>query len=216
MTRRRHRPAGSAAVVALLLLLPGLLAGCDRPRARYAGIASTVSTREQSGADAVRDFHSVRGYRPTAVPVRLQIPAIGVDTGLLRLGKAKDGTVDVPSGPHRWEEAGWYAGEGGTRPGDPGSAVILGHVDSTSGPAVFYRVRELRRGDQVKVVTADGSVVRFSVDRVEQYPKTRFPTADVYYPTLTPKLRLVTCGGSFDRASHHYRSNVIAFATLDR
>jgi hypothetical protein len=216
MTRRRHRPAGSAAVVALLLLLPGLLAGCDRPRARYAGIASTVSTREQSGADAVRDFHSVRGYRPTAVPVRLQIPAIGVDTGLLRLGKAKDGTVDVPSGPHRWEEAGWYAGEGGTRPGDPGSAVVLGHVDSRSGPAVFYRVRELRRGDRVEVTTADGTVFRFTVDRVEQYPKTRFPTADVYYPTLTPKLRLVTCGGSFDRASHHYRSNVIAFATLDR
>jgi hypothetical protein len=216
MTRRRHRPAGTAAVVALLLLLPGLLAGCERPRARYAGIASTVSTREQSGADAVRDFHSVRGYRPTAVPVRLQIPAIGVDTGLLRLGKAKDGTVDVPSGPHRWEEAGWYAGEGGTRPGDPGSAVVLGHVDSRSGPAVFYRVRELRRGDRVEVTTADGTVFRFSVDRVEQYPKTRFPTADVYYPTLTPKLRLVTCGGSFDRASHHYRSNVIAFATLDR
>ena len=215
MTRRRHRPAGTAAVVALLLL-PGLLAGCERPRARYAGIASTVSTREQSGADAVRDFHSVRGYRPTAVPVRLQIPAIGVDTGLLRLGKAKDGTVDVPSGPHRWEEAGWYAGEGGTRPGDPGSAVVLGHVDSRSGPAVFYRVRELRRGDRVEVTTADGTVFRFTVDRVEQYPKTRFPTADVYYPTLTPKLRLVTCGGSFDRASHHYRSNVIAFATLDR
>jgi hypothetical protein len=77
-------------------------------------------------------------------------------------------------------------------------------------------VRELRRGDRVEVTTADGTVFRFTVDRVEQYPKTRFPTADVYYPTLTPKLRLVTCGGSFDRASHHYRSNVIAFATLDR
>jgi hypothetical protein len=215
MTRRRHRPAGTAAVVALLVL-PGLLAGCERPRARYAGIASTVSTREQSGADAVRDFHSVRGYRPTAVPVRLQIPAIGVDTGLLRLGKAKDGTVEVPSGPHQWDMAGWYAGEGGTRPGDPGSAVVLGHVDSRSGPAVFYRVRELRRGDRVEVTTTDGTVLRFTVDRVEQYPKTRFPTADVYYPTLTPKLRLVTCGGSFDRSSHHYRANVIAFASLDR
>jgi hypothetical protein len=215
MTGRRHRPAAAAAVVALLLL-PGLLAGCDRPRARYAGIASTVPTREESGADAVREFHSVRSYRPTAVPVRLRIPAIGVDTGLLRLGKAKDGAVDVPSGPHQWDMAGWYAGEGGTRPGDPGSAVVLGHVDSRSGPAVFYRVRELRRGDQVKVTTADGTVLRFAVDRVEQYPKTRFPTADVYYPTLTPKLRLVTCGGSFDFEHHHYRSNVIAFATLSR
>jgi hypothetical protein len=173
-----------------------------------------VTTRAQSGADAVRDFHSVRNYRPTAVPVRLQIPAIGVDTGLLRLGKAKDGTVDVPRGPHQWDQAGWYAGEGGTLPGDPGSAVILGHVDSRSGPAVFYRVRELRRGDQITVTTADATVLRFTVDRVEQYPKTRFPTADVYYPTLTPKLRLVTCGGSFDFVARHYRSNVIAFATL--
>ena len=120
----------------------------------------------------------------------------------------------MPSGPHRWEEAGWYAGEGGTRPGDPGSAVLLGHVDSTAGPAVFYRLRELRPGDRVEVVRADGSTVRFAVDRTEQYPKTRFPTDDVYYPTLTPALRLVTCGGSFDATAGHYRSNVIVFATL--
>ena len=79
---------------------------------------------------------------------------------------------------------------------------------------MVYRVRELRRGDQITVTTADATVLRFTVDRVEQYPKTRFPTADVYYPTLTPKLRLVTCGGSFDFVARHYRSNVIAFATL--
>jgi hypothetical protein len=201
-----------AAVAAALLLLAGVLAGCDRPRARYAGISSTSTT--ESGAEAVRGFYSVRNYRPTVAPVRLQIPAIGVDTGLMRLGKLADGTVDVPGGPHKWDQAGWYAGEGGSLPGDPGSAVILGHVDSKSGPAVFYRLRELRRGDQIKVTTADGTVYRFTVDRVEQYPKTRFPTADVYYPTLTPKLRLVTCGGSFDQATHHHRANVIAFATL--
>ena len=108
--------------------------------------------------------------------------------------------------------AGWY--EGGTRPGDPGSAVILGHVDSTSGPAVFYRLRELRPGDRVEVVRAGGSRVAFTVDRVEQYPKRRFPTAEVYYPTLGPKLRLVTCGGAFDDATGHYTDNVIVFASL--
>jgi sortase (surface protein transpeptidase) len=145
--------------------------------------------------------------------VRLKIPAIGVDTGLQRLGREQDGTVEVPTGPREWEEAGWY--EGGTRPGDPGSAVILGHVDSRrDGPAVFFRLRELRRGDQIKVVRADGSTVRFSVDRTEQYPKSRFPTDDVYYPTLTPELRLVTCGGEFDTSIGHYKSNVIVFATL--
>jgi sortase (surface protein transpeptidase) len=106
--------------------------------------------------------------------------------------------------------AGWYAL--GPRPGDPGSAVILGHVDSKRGPAVFFRLRELRRGDEVRVRRADGSLVRFVVERTEQFPKQRFPTDDVYYPTLTPGLRLVTCGGLFDRRSGHYRSNIIVFA----
>ena len=211
MTRRRSRPAGTAVAVTLAVLL-GLLGGCERPQARYAGIASTVSAGERSGADAVRDFRSPRRYRPTAVPVRLQIPSIGVDTGLQRLGRDGHGAVEVPSGPLRWDTAGWYAA--GTRPGDPGSAVILGHVDSKRGPAVFYRLRELRRGDLVEVARADGSSVRFAVERVEQYDKRRFPTAEVYYPTLTPELRLVTCGGTFDATAGHYRSNIIVFAAL--
>jgi len=214
MTGRGTRPAGTAGAVVLLLVL-SLAAGCGGPRARYAGVTSTVpptSGGTAAGLPAVRGFESVRSYQPTRVPVRLKIPEIGVDTGLQRLGREKDGTVAVPEGPHKWDMAGWYAG--GTWPGDPGSAVLLGHVDSTAGPAVFYRLRDLRRGDEIKVVRADGSTVRFAVDRTEQYPKTRFPTDDVYYPTLTPRLRLVTCGGSFDPVAHSYRSNVIVFATL--
>jgi sortase (surface protein transpeptidase) len=92
--------------------------------------------------------------------------------------------------------------------------VILGHVDSKAGPAVFYRLRQLRRGDRVEVVRAGGSRITFVVDRIEQYDKRRFPTADVYYPTLRPMLRLVTCGGPFDQTSGHYTQNVIVFATL--
>jgi sortase (surface protein transpeptidase) len=159
--------------------------------------------------DAARGFRSTRGYRATPVPVRIGIPAIGVSSPLDRLGRARDRTVEVPA---RWERAGWYAP--GTRPGDPGSAVILGHVDSKRGPAVFYRLRELHRGDLVEVARADGSSIRFAVERVEQYPKARFPTAEVYYPTLTPELRLVTCGGTFDATAGHYRSNIIVFAAL--
>jgi hypothetical protein len=79
---------------------------------------------------------------------------------------------------------------------------------------VFFRLRQLRRGDLVEVARADGSTVRFTVQRTEQYPKDRFPTDEVYYPTLTPALRLVTCGGQFDHATGHYRSNVIVFATM--
>ena len=205
--------------VALLVAL-ALLAGCGRPRAEYAGVSSTIGPQGQEragpedGLEAARGFRSTRGYRSTPVPVRLEIPAIGVATGLQRLGRAGDGTVEGPHGPDQWEVAGWY--EDGTRPGDPGSAVILGHVDSKAGPAVFYRLRELRPGDRVEVVRAGGSRVTFTVERVARYPKRRFPTADVYYPTLTPMLRLVTCGGPFDVATGHYRANVIVFATLDR
>jgi Sortase domain len=217
VTAGRSRPAPAALAVAALALL-ALLAGCGRPGAGDAGVGGGVAPvgqgRPAGGLAAVRGFESFRGYRPTPVPVRLEIPRIGVSTGLQRLGRAADGTVEVPQGPGRWDTAGWYAG--GTRPGDPGSAVILGHVDSTSGPAVFARLRQLRRGDRVEVVRADGSRVRFSVERVEQYDKRRFPTDDVYYPTLRPQLRLVTCGGAFDPVGGHYRANLIAFAGLSR
>jgi hypothetical protein len=219
MTRGGARPAATAGAVALLAVAVALaLGGCAGPRARYAGVSSTVSSPARpspsDGAAAVRDFRSFRGYRGTPAPVRLEIARIGVDTSLQRLGQDRGGAVEVPSGPRQWEDAGWYAGVGGTRPGDPGSAVILGHVDSKRGPAVFYRLRELRAGDPVVVVRADGSRARFVVDRVEQYPKGSFPTTDVYYPTLRPKLRLVTCGGAFDPAAGHYRDNVIVFASL--
>jgi hypothetical protein len=215
MTRGRFWPAAAAVAAALAALLV-LAAGGAGPRARYAGVSSTMADQGQDrpadGREAVRDFRSTRRYRGTPPPVRLEIARIGVSTGLQRLGKDHHGAVEVPSGPHQWDTAGWYAA--GTRPGDPGSAVILGHVDSKRGPAVFYRLRELRRGDLVEVALADGSSVRFAVERVEQYPKARFPTAEVYYPTLTPELRLVTCGGTFDATAGHYRSNIIVFAAL--
>jgi len=208
---RRHLAVGVLTLA--LLVLP---AGCSGdPEGRYAGVSSTAATRapeqEAKGLDAAREFRSVRGYRATPVPVRVEIPRIGVASSLDRLGRAPDKTVQVPS---RWEVAGWYAA--GTRPGDPGSAVILGHVDSKRGSAVFFRLRQLRRGDVITIRRADGSSVRFVVQRIKQYLKDRFPTDDVYYPTLTPALRLVTCGGDFDATAGHYRSNVIVFATPER
>jgi hypothetical protein len=213
MTGSRTRPAAAAAAAVLLALV--LLAGCGGPDGRYAGVSSPVTTgapdRPAGGLTAVRKFRSVRGYRATPVPVRLEIDRIGVSSSLQRLGKARDRTVEVPS---EWDVAGWY--EGGPRPGDPGSAVVLGHVDSRTGPAVFYRLRELRRGDRIEVVRADRSRISFRVDQVNQYDKRRFPTDEVYYPTLRPQLRLVTCGGPFDRASGHYVDNVIVFASLSR
>jgi sortase (surface protein transpeptidase) len=206
MTWGRRRLAAAVAALALLVGCSG--SGAQRPEPSPAA-SSPTSERTAAGAEAARGFRSVHGYRATPIPVRVEIPRIGVDSSLDRLGRAPNGTVQEPS---RWDVAGWYAP--GPRPGDPGSAVILGHVDSKRGPAVFFRLRELRRGDEVRVRRADGSLVRFVVERTEQFPKQRFPTDDVYYPTLTPGLRLVTCGGLFDRRTGHYRSNLIIFATM--
>jgi sortase (surface protein transpeptidase) len=207
MTRGRSRLG--AAAVALALLGGCAPAGADRAEPPPAAATTRAPDPAAGGVAAARDFRSTRGYRATPVPVRIDIPRIGVTSSLDRLGRARNKTVEVPT---RWEVAGWYAG--GTRPGDPGSAVILGHVDSKRGPAVFFRLRDLRKGDEIEVGRADGSTVRFAVERVAQYDKQRFPTDDVYYPTLTPALRLVTCGGEFDATAGHYRSNVIVFATL--
>jgi sortase (surface protein transpeptidase) len=204
MTWGRRLAAGAAALA--------LLVGCSQAGARRAEPSATTAAQRApdraSGLDAARAFRSARGYQATPVPVRIGIPRIGVSSPLIQLGRTADGTVDVPPP----KVAGWYAP--GTRPGDPGSAVILGHVDSKTGPAVFYRLRELRSGDEIKVERADGSALRFVVERTAMYPKKRFPTDDVYYPTLAPGLRLVTCGGAFDDNWGHYLSNVIVFATI--
>ena len=144
---------------------------------------------------------------PVTPPVHLQVPAIKVDTPLVPLGLQHDGTVAVPT---NFAEAGWY--DEGTLPGDPGPAVMLGHVDSYKGPAVFYRLRELHPGDEVVIGRVDGSTVRFAVDAVRQFPKDSFPTDLVYGDTAAPTLRLITCGGSFDRATRNYLDNVVVFA----
>jgi hypothetical protein len=206
MTWGSRRFVAGAAVLALFL--GGSCSGGFGPPERYDGPARPQDP-PADGAAAVEEFHSVRGYQPTPMPIQITIPKIRVTSSLERLGKDSKGGIVAP---HQWAVAGWYAL--GPRPGEPGAAVILGHVDSKSGPAVFFRLQELRPGDLVAVTRQDGSTVRFVVDRTKQYPKHRFPTEAVYFPTLTPTLRLVTCGGEFDWATGHYRSNFIVFASL--
>jgi hypothetical protein len=142
-----------------------------------------------------------------AAPVALIIPAIGVRTTLIRLGRAASGALQVPA---TTSVAGWYTGS--PRPGDLGAAVIAGHVDSYAGPGVFFRLRLLRPGDLIFVRRADGSLAAFGVFAVQTQAKARFPTAAVYGPTPAAELRLITCGGTFDAATGHYLSNVIVFA----
>ena len=142
-------------------------------------------------------------------PMRLVIPAIGVATRLVRLGLEADGGMAVPVDFGR---AGWFAE--GPAPGQVGPAVIAGHVDSRTGPAVFYRLRELRPGQAVLVERADGTRLRFVVEQARSYPKASFPTADVFGPVPSAALRLITCAGDFDRARGSYRDNLVVFAGL--
>ena len=126
----------------------------------------------------------------------------------MRLGRAADGSIEVPA---RFDVAGWFAE--GPRPGQPGPAVVLGHVDSRTGPAVFYRVAALPRDARGRAWTGRTGVrSAFRVSGTQRVPKLEFPTDLVYGPTLEPSLRLVTCGGSFDRAARNYRDNVIVYA----
>jgi len=143
------------------------------------------------------------------VPVFLRIPAIGVAVSLSTLGLNPDGTVQVPTD---FQQPGWY--RLGPSPGQVGSAVILGHVDSYQGPAVFFRLRSLRAGDPVEVSLADGVVVHFAVTTVAIYSKAQFPAQQVYASHGYSALQLVTCGGQFDRATGHYLSNIIAYTSL--
>lgn len=142
-------------------------------------------------------------------PVHLRIESIAVDTDLVDLSRNADGTLETP---RNFAVAGWYAR--GAAPGADGSAVIAGHVDSTKGPAVFYRLRDLQLGATVLVTRIDGSVVRFVVEAVKQFRKDDFPTKLVYASGGSPQLRLITCGGRFDRRRRSYQDNVVVFARL--
>jgi sortase (surface protein transpeptidase) len=139
----------------------------------------------------------------------VQIPAIGVDSRLQALHRLPDGMLQTPN---RWQRPGYYAD--GVLPGQIGPAVIVGHVDSVAGPAVFYRLRSLRQNDRILVTLANGRRLRFMVDREAAYPKSGFPSDVLYGPTPLPELRLVTCTGAFDWSQRSYLDNLIVFAHL--
>ncbi len=139
----------------------------------------------------------------------VQVSALGIHSQLVQVGLNTDGTVEVPS---TYSKAAWY--RLGPPPGALGAAVLLGHVDSYRGPAVFFQLGAMRPGQVIDVTRADGSVAHFRVDAVKTYPKDAFPTETVYGPITYAGLRLVTCGGTFDNTTRRYDSNVVVFASL--
>lgn len=200
--------------------LPVRLAGMAGALLILAGMAiiavaimSQVHAPQPSASAAGALGPAGRGPRlPRSLPVSVSIPAIGVDSKLLHLGINPDGTIQVPSLVTSSDEAAWY--EYSATPGQIGSSVIEGHVDSYHGPAVFFRLGALRPGDAIDVTLANGVTAIFRVTGVREYLKSEFPAKAIYGAADYAALRLITCGGAFDYATGHYLSSTVVFASL--
>jgi hypothetical protein len=201
--RHQRRPRRLVTGLRWALALVAVTAGA---LALFAPGSSSPTARAQAAPPAPVVV-AAPAARTVAAPVRVAIPAIGVDSTLTDIGVDAAGAL-VP--PADFTQAGWFAA--GPVPGEVGPAVLAGHVDDRSGPAVFYRLEDLTAGDQVLVTDGDGELHTFTVTRVAAYPKTAFATAEVYGPTAGPELRLITCGGTFDRSRRSYTDNVVVFA----
>jgi sortase (surface protein transpeptidase) len=207
-----HARLLSAAVLSIGLLAAGagtvgliMARVSPAPSARLAARPSPVAV--PSGRTQLPVSLSALAQAPK--PVWLTIPAIGVKAPIVTLGLNRNGTLQVPSST---TVVGWYTNS--PRPGSTGSAVIAGHVDSRSGPGVFFWLSTMHRGERIYVRRADGTLAVFTVTAVRTYAKARFPTATVYGPVPDAELRLITCGGTFDYARGSYLSNVVVYARL--
>jgi hypothetical protein len=209
LTRSRVMVAGQLAAITLGMV------GCSGESG--AALRPSVSAPSRVvppvlGLSRVAPSSEPRGLKAAALsrssPVRLQIAAIGVDTGLMELGLRSDRSMEVPPGGF---PAGWYTGA--PTPGELGPAIIAGHIDM-NGPGVFYKLHLMKPGNLVTVTRADRSKAVFRVAEVGQFPKAHFPTDLVYGNIDHAGLRLITCGGTFNSQSGHYEDNIVVFADL--
>lgn len=209
---------GVAAVVLTVFAVDAARAPVPTPLASASADAGPPSSPDvapsvQAQPTAESDLGSAGGVAveraPQALPTRLEVPTIGIDTELEELGLLDDGSLATPEDT---DLAGWF--EGGPRPGAVGPAVIAGHVSWNGDPSVFFRLTELEPGNAIDVQQADGAEVTFEVTRIEQHPKDDFPTVSVYANTDSPELRLITCGGEFDSSTGHFDDNIVVFASL--
>ncbi|MFE7777065.1 class F sortase [Streptomyces sp. NPDC057445] len=152
------------------------------------------------------------GSRSQSVPVRLRIPAIKVNAPMAKAGLDKTGALKLPPAG-KAGVAGWYAK--GPAPGDSGTAVVAGHVDTPTGRAVFFSLGSLTKGSRIEITRKDRRTAVFTVDAVEVYSKKKFPTRKVYRSTAAPQLRIITCGGGYNRTSG-YLGNTVVYASLTR
>jgi Sortase domain len=199
------RRAGAAGLAGVLLIMAGLTAA-------GVAIASQVHAPQPSSAvaGAIGGAHGPSLRR--SLPVSVGIPAIGVHSRLLHLGVDSRGAIEVPPLFSRADEAAWY--KYSATPGQIGASIIVGHVDTVAGPAVFFRLGALRPGNRIDVTLADGVTAVFRVTGVREYLKSKFPAKTIYRAAHFAALHLITCGGAFDYATRNYLSSIVVFAAL--
>ncbi|MEU2393461.1 class F sortase [Streptomyces sp. NPDC007369] len=225
----RRRTTGPLAAAALAVLLLAGCSGQDRaappaPQGQApqsgtpadgtagsapTGEASTGGHDTSSGGGAQSGTGKAEPALARSEPQKITIPSLGVSSSLETLQLNQDGTMQTPKDPNL---AGWY--EPGPTPGSQGPAVIAGHVTWNGAAAVFEKLKTMKAGDTIKVTRRDNKTVTFTVNRVAEYPKAKFPTLEVYKNLDHAGLRLVTCGGDFDPKKHYYDSNVVVFARM--
>ncbi|MET8834832.1 class F sortase [Micromonospora sp. NPDC004540] len=204
--RARDRSPWSAPLAVLLVLVGVFATGAGLGRT-----AGPFDWADAATGSNRRSAEPTRAREPASLPVRLAVPAIKVTAPVTPVGQARDGSIDVPPLTQH-HQTGWY--NRGAVPGEPGRAIIVGHVDTKSGPAVFYRLHDLKPGDRIEVTRKDRSVVAFKVDTVEYFDKANLPADRVYGDSGPAELRLITCGGDWVGGRTGYQDNVIAFASL--
>jgi hypothetical protein len=191
--------------------------GIDRGSAAPVGVVLLLIGVFATGVGLGQATHLPGPHRPDlgtgaprrSAPTRISIATIGVDARVVGVGTAPDGSIEAPRDP---QSTGWFTG--GAVPGGNGTAVIVGHVDTRTAPAVFHRLAELRPGARIGVSRRDRTGAVFTVDSVERSAKSDFPTARIFRTAARPRLVLVTCGGAWTGGATGYADNVIVFATL--
>ncbi|WP_435303905.1 class F sortase [Streptomyces phaeoluteigriseus] len=194
-----------------LLLLAVRLLGDDTPQAGAPSPPPDARSAPRTAAPASPDARPVAEHLPRSSPVRLLIPKISVDAPFTDLALGANGQLQAPP-PHNTNLVGWYAK--GASPGETGTAIIAGHVDTATSAAVFAELAQLKKGDVFRVRRADGRAPVFVVDSVETFDKDRFPSRRVYADTPDAQVRLITCAGDYDRTVKDYTENLVVFAHL--
>jgi sortase (surface protein transpeptidase) len=207
---RNTRSRIIAVVSGVLLVVGGLFAvttvsNAAAPKQHHAALQPGDAGRLQNPVPITPP-----AARTAATAVRVQSPAIGVDSSLINLHLIA-GTNQLQA-PPEFNEVGWYSE--GTVPGDVGPAVIDGHIDTPTEAGVFINLIKLKPGDLIMVTLSTGRIVTFSVDSLQAVPKAAFPTDAVYGPTPTPQLRVITCNGMWNPATQRYLDNLVVFASM--